>query len=317
MSSNSTMPMYRVINMLRTSESCAFRFVDREKKVKEYSDSRKETLEHIGGKTSPFWIFMSIIGILAAIGFGIYAAFNAQGAIAGLVDPMGDGILPIWLYLVIGSSISIVGMLLGHLIYEGLADGFARDEYTGEKSPSSKLWLAVVGFIGAIGYIGYQFILVKSAGDGNNSLAYVVAGIAIIELLVGALILHRAFAYLLLFITTILMATVTRQMNASAKNTNNSYRDYLTFINVYNRENPANQMQVEGNDNIRRAIAFYTGTKLREESVSATHGTVTSEPTVPNSDHINRSPENESQTIPGNANLNSFLDDTTDEDLTV
>lgn len=324
MSNSITMPFHRVINMLRNAEISAFSFSNNEKRIKKLSDNRKETLNHIGGKTSPFWIFMSIIGILAAVGFGIYAAFNAQGAIAGIVDPMADGRFPLWLYLVIGSAISIVGMLFGHFIYDGLSDGFKTDTYTGQRLPSSKLWLAIVGFVGATVYVYYQFTLVKSAGNGNTNFAsmpYVVAGIAILELLIGALILHRAFTYLLLFFTSIAMWIITRQMNSNARNTNNNYRDYLNFINAYNRENPTDRMQVEGNDNIRRAIAFYTGTNLHQ----ADSDNVAAVQPADNNNAENNSPRNSSDNTSTDQqhrdsstqeNLSSFINDTIDEDLT-
>ena len=323
------MPRYRVENIFREATDAAFRFVNLEKRHKTQSDSHAQRLKDIGGKVSPTWVVMSVIGLLAAIGFGIYGAFNAQGAIAGLVDPMGDGIIQPEILLIIGASISIVGMLFGHLIYEGLSEGFETDPYTGSKSPSSKIWLSVVGLIGAIVYVGYQFYLVKSAGEGagvdeNSSLAYmpyVVAGIAILELLIGGFILHRAFGYLMLFAVSISLAITVRQMNAAARATNEGYRQYISFVDVYNGENRAGQMEREGSPNIRRAIAHYSGINLNDtnEQPESARENVT-EPTSENTTSENNVQPNSNGT-PHRENaeqaVEEFMNDTTDDDLTV
>lgn len=322
------MPLYRVHGQLRLAEKCAFAFVNFQKKLTSWVERKKETIAQIGGKVSPFWIFMSILGIVAAVGFGIYAAFNAQGAIAGIIDPLGNGTFPTWVYLVIGSAISVVGMVFGHFIYEGLTEGFNRDEHTGDRSLSGKIWYAVIGFTGATFYVGYQYYLVKSAGAGNANLVYlpyVVAGIAILELMIGGLILHRAFGYLFLFVATLIMAFITWRMNVNAKSTNDYYRQYLNFVTIHNRENLGATVEPEGNDNIRRAIAYYTGTKLEQEDPKKkdplrdndepTQGGNTPAPT-PDS-----GPTQPAQIASNNDNntdekLDSFLNDTTDEDLT-
>lgn len=338
MSNTSTMPRYRVENIFRDATDAAFRFVNLEKRHKAQSNSHAQRLKDIGGKISPTWVVMSVVGLLAAIGFGIYGAFNAQGAIAGLVDPMGNGIIQPEILLIIGASISIVGMLFGHLIYEGLSEGFETDPYTGSKSPSSKIWLSVVGLIGAIVYVGYQFYLVKSAGEGagvdeNSSLAYmpyVVAGIAILELLIGGFILHRAFGYLMLFAVSISLAITVRQMNAAARATNEGYRQYISFVDVYNGENREGQMEREGSPNIRRAIAHYSGISLdneQAETVQRQESTAqpsTGEPTLENDVR----PATEREAYQPNRNgtprqenaertVEDFMNDTTDDDLTV
>lgn len=330
MSNTTTMPRYRVENIFRDAADAAFRFVNLEKRHKTQSDSHDQRLKYIGGRVSPTWVVMSFVGLFAAIGFGIYGAFNAQGAIAGLVDPMGNGVIQPEILLIIGASISIVGMLFGHLIYEGLSEGFETDPYTGSKSPSSKIWLSVVGFLGAIVYVGYQFYLVKSAGEGagvdeNSSLAYmpyVVAGIAILELLIGGFILHRTFGYLMLFAVSISLAITVRQMNAAARATNESYRQYISFVDVYNGENREGQMEREGSPNIRRAIAHYSGINLneinnqpdtsqeQERQPSSQNTTTESEPTQPNRNGATPRQENVEQTV------EEFMNDTTDQDLT-
>jgi len=342
MSQNSTIPRYRVDNMLNKASNAAFRFTICESKQKSQSQNLYERLEDIGGRVSSAWVFMSVAGLCAAIGFGIYAAFNAQIAIAGLIDPMSDNIVPQYILWIIGIAISIVGMTFGHLIYEGLSEGFETDPYTGTKSHSSKIWLAVVGFAGAVIYIGYQFYLVKSAGDASsidNStglayLPYVVVGIATLELLIGALILHMTFGYLMYFFTKILLSKTVRNMNVAARTTNENFRQYLLCFEAYNRENPNQQIETEGSNNIRKAVAYYSGINLSKEGGQSEQLQV--QRTCSDEQSPTGQQENENEVRPASDNgfpiqnqngknsnedvrqaLDDFMNDTTDENLTV
>jgi NADH:ubiquinone oxidoreductase subunit 5 (subunit L)/multisubunit Na+/H+ antiporter MnhA subunit len=178
-----TMPRHRVENMFRDAANSAFRFVGLLKKHEKQNDIHEKRLEDIGGKLSPTWIIMSVVGLCAAIGLGIFAAFNAQGAIAGLIDPMGDNTVQPYVFFIVGASIFIIGMIIGHFIHEGFTEGFQTDIHTGEKSPTPKLWLGVIGLVAAVVYVGYQFFLIKFAGDaagvsknnGPNYLPFIVA----------------------------------------------------------------------------------------------------------------------------------------------
>lgn len=73
-----------------------------------------------------------------------------------------------------------------------------EDEITGRRI-RNMFWLSVVG---AIVYIGSQYFIVKSAGNGDEDfkyLPYLVVGIALLELIVGGLLLAKALTYLLVF----------------------------------------------------------------------------------------------------------------------
>ncbi len=324
MSAHPKMPIYKVNNELSDAEKSAFAFSNNGKSLTKLMNTKREYLDNVGGKISPTWVFMSIAGIFAAIGFGIYEAFNAQGAISGIIDPMGTGSIPPALLITIGISISIVGMLLGHFIYEGVSEGFTTDQYTGSRNPSSKIWLAVAGVAGAIFYVGYQYSLVKSAGNGNASLAYmplVVAGIAILELMIGALILNKAFAYIMLFAVTIVMTIISRKMKADARNTNDSYRRYLLYLPIYNKQSTDSQVEKEGNEHIRRAIGFYQG--IQEKAVNGATNNIPENPNAEKStastsenNTDNNNQETKQKSNSNQENLDSFLNDTIDEDLT-
>jgi|GEM_PF-3934457 len=324
------MPFYRVNNAFRDSGDSALRFVFLKEKLKKQNDTYEARMEDIGGRVSPTWAILSIVGLLAAIGFGIFEAYNAQGAIAGIVDPMGSGVISPEILMAIGVSIAILGMIFGHLIYEGLSEGFDIDPYTGEKSHNSKLWRGVIGFAGALVYVGYQYVLVNSAIKGaeignENGLVYmpyVVVGIAVLELLVGAFILHKAFSYLLLFSSGLVLASTIRRINSAAKTTNNSYRQYMNYLDVYNRENPSQLLEREGNGNIRRAIAHYSGIDLPDEN------SVSPVPTQQVVEQPNAQPVPAITDIQPSINRTSnqnddatkvvedFMNDTTDQDLT-
>ena len=229
----------------------------------------------------------------------------------------------------IGASISIIGMIFGHLIYEGLSEGFDTDPHTGQKSPNSKIWLSVVGFIGAIVYVWYQYVLVNSAiksaeigkENGLTYMPYVVVGVAVLELLIGAFILHRAFSYLLLFSTGYLLAATGRRLNSSARATNDNYRQYMNFLDVYNRENPSQPLEREGNGNIRRAISHYSGIDLAQDNST----TMSSTQQVAERTNAQLKPAN-AEELPNNSRVSNkndatkvvedFMNDTTDQDLT-
>lgn len=329
MNVKSTMPFYRVNNMFRDSGDSALRFVFLKEKHKKKNGSYEERMEDIGGRVSPTWAILSIVGLLAAIGFGIFEAYNAQGAIAGIVDPMGSGVISPEILMAIGVSIAILGMIFGHLIYEGLSEGFDIDPHTGEKSHNSKLWLGVIGFAGALVYVGYQYVLVNSAIKGaeignENGLVYmpyVVVGIAVLELLVGAFILHKAFSYLLLFSSGLMLASTIRRINSAAKTTNNNYRQYMNFLDVYNRENPSQPMEREGNGNIRKAIAYYSGIDLSDGSSTSTapeQQVVVQANTQPAPVRADMHPSNNRIPNQNDATkaVEDFMNDTTDQDLT-
>lgn len=329
MSTTATMPFYRVNNAFRDSGDTALRFVFLENKHRKQSANYEERMEDIGGRISPTWAILSIVGLLAAIGFGVFEAYNAQGAIAGVVDPMGSGVISHEILMAIGVSIAILGMIFGHLIYEGLSEGFDTDSHTGEKSPNSKIWLSVVGFVGALVYVGYQYVLVNSAikgaeidqENGLTYMPYVVVGIAVLELLVGAFILHMAFSYLMLFASGLLLTSTVRRLNSASKATNNNYRQYMNFLDAYNRGNPSQPLEREGNGNIRRAIAHYSGIDLpavnttspapAQQVVEQTYTQPT--PVIPEIQPANTRVSNQNDAT---KEVEDFMNDTTDQDLT-
>lgn len=324
------MPQYRVENALNKASDTAYIFATLKEKLKSLIESRDKRINDSGGSLSPTWIFLSFFFMLSAVGCAIFGAFNAKTAIAGLVDPMGEGIINPKILIIIGVSISIAGMLFGHMIYEGIADGFTTDRYTGSKIPNSKLWYSVIGIIAACIYIGTQFYIVKTAGQGAelkegsgiNHLPYVIVCISLIELLIGALVLNRVSFYLLIFILTLAIIKTLRKMNSSARITNTNYREYLRFLDAYNHENPKNTIQSEGNSNIRIAIAHYSGINLQENGQANRK-----QEQVPQQVSSNKKilPVSSTENISGeigpqqedNSQINNFLDDTVDNDLTV
>ena len=265
----------KVTRPLEVSENKAFSFVTKEGKFATLTDKRTSYIDKVGG-LKPIWIIMSFIVILAMIGLGIYEGFTAKTAIAGLIDPTGNGVVPDWVLTTIGSSLAIIGMMIGHSVFETMEE----DEITGRREFGTIFCLSVVG---AIVYIGSQYFIVKSAGNGDEDfkyLPYLVVGIALLELIVGGLLLAKALTYLLVFYLAVCLWFIHRGMNASSRTTNNSYRDYRALRDAYNAQNPNNTLVLEGNDNIRKAIAYYSGINLNNAANSNQPAT----PIIPVSD---------------------------------
>jgi hypothetical protein len=308
----------KVTRPLEVSENKAFSFVTKEGKFATLTDKRTSYIDKVGG-LKPIWIIMSFIVILAMIGLGIYEGFTAKTAIAGLIDPTGNGVVPDWVLTTIGSSLAIIGMMIGHSVFETMEE----DEITGRREFGTMFWLSVVG---AIVYIGSQYFIVKSAGNGDEDfkyLPYLVVGIALLELIVGGLLLAKALTYLLVFYLAVCLWFIHRGMNASSRTTNNSYRDYRALRDAYNAQNPNNTLVLEGNDNIRKAIAYYSGINLNNAAnsnqpatpiipVSDAQQTVqATEPVLP----VSNTATNNAQQQPNNQPNNRQQQNTTEEEV--
>ncbi|WKZ64144.1 MAG: hypothetical protein QY315_04950 [Saprospiraceae bacterium] len=255
MAKNTT--IYQVTRPLEVAEEKGFAFTKKEDKFGILSERRKEYIEKVNG-LKPIWIVMSIVLIGALIGLGIYEAFTAKTAIAGLIDPSGEGYVPDWVLTTIGASLAIIGMMIGHSIFENVEE----DGITGRRTLRAMFYLSLIG---ALVYVGLQYFIVKAAGNGEEDfkfLPYLVVAIAVLELIVGGLLLSKVITYLLIFVLALRLGALTRGMRRNSRSTNNSYRDYRAYRDVYNTQNPTAQLELEGNDNIRRAIAYYGGINL-------------------------------------------------------
>lgn len=254
----------KVTRPLEVSEKKAFSFVKKESKFATLTDKRSSYTDKVGG-LKPTWIIMSFVVIIAMIGLGIYEGFTAKTAIAGLIDPSGNGDVADWVLTTIGSSLAILGMMLGHSLIESIEE----DNITGRREFGMMFWLY---FVGALIYIGVQYFIVKAAGNGEDDfkyLPYLVLGIALLELIIGGLLLAKALTYLLVFYLAIRLWFIHRGMGSTSRATNNSYRDYRALRDAYNVQNPNNTLVLEGNDNIRRAIAYYSGINLANANNNA------------------------------------------------
>lgn len=262
MAKNTT--IYQVTRPLEVAEKMGFAFTQKKNKFDTLSERRKEYIERVNG-LRPIWIVMSIVLIGALIGLGIYEAFTAKTAIAGLIDPSGEGYIPDWVLTTIGASLAIIGMMIGHSIFENVEE----NEITGRRAYGAMFFLSIIG---ALVYVGLQFFIVKAAGNGVEEfkfLPYLVVAIAVLELIVGGLLLGKVTTYLLIFTLTLRLGVLTLGMRRTSRTTNNSYRDYRAYIDVYNTQNPTAELVLEGNDNIRRAIAYYGGINLNNNAEPA------------------------------------------------
>ena len=261
MATATTLPLRkRTTRTCRLAEFFAFVFVGAEKRFEKLTARKNEIISSIHHKVSLFWVIGCFLAILAALCIGYFQAYSAQSAIAGFLDPTAEGLIPKQVLLSVGIGISILGMLIGHALHESIE----TDEHTDRKIYKPSFWLFL--FLSFF-YLGFQFVLAKTAGDsvndgGTNYLPYVVAGLGVFELIIGAVVLEKAMAYIGLFFLNILLGFSLRKMNRTSRKTNNTYRDYLTLLEVHNAQDGQNPLQREGNNNIRRAIAYYSGIKL-------------------------------------------------------
>jgi len=303
----------------KAAERNGFAFTRAEQRYSHFSGSKQASLAIVNHKVSMFWRacwFLVIIGICC---LSYFQAFAAKTAIAGLLDPNGEGFIPDAVYLSIGAAISIVGLVIGHRIYEGVE----HDEYTGQKRYTNGFWK----FMGwGLFYIVFQFILAKMSVSNleegeTDYMPYVVLALAVLEVFIGATVVETALAYASIFFLNIMMVFPLRKMGRRSRRTNNIYRDYLTLLNAHNVQDKENLIEREGNDNIRRAIAYYSNIRL-ENSNTVKPG---EQPATPqkNPDNGNDSrqkppvaPAKEVNITEAESHLDDFIRDSTDEDLT-
>jgi hypothetical protein len=336
----SSIQPYQIRRLYNRAEKYAFHFSNNERKYNLIRDYRQNIIdERLGGRISPFWTIMSLFCITAGIGLGIWAAFNAETGLAGIIDPSGDGTIPAMTVRWIGISISIIGMALGHFIYDSI-NSKQRDPLTGSLKNLGWLWVLIPA---ALLYICFQVAIIKAAVTGTEEffkgalyLPYVALGIALLELIVGAFILEKGFSYLILFTIIIISGLLIWRVNRNAQLVCESYRVYSTFLDSFNRNNP-NPIEPEGNNNIRRAIAYYTGHKIPKDDSPENTSDSRGDDDHNKQDDINDRPEvmvtNPRQIAPatgGNGNtiyqqtsakpqedLELFIDDNIDDDLTM
>ena len=240
-------------NNYEIAEKAAYKFVNYKQKFESVSKSLQKLKETIGGVT-PFWIIMSFIGIPLGVVFAIYEANMAQQAIMTLLDPLGKGGINKMMVAVIGSGLAIFAMFLGHIFSEGLS--LHRNE---SKIP---FYFSIIGLFG---YIAFQYYLVQAAGEGKKqftSFAIIAIGVAILEILVGVLVLGKSISYMVMFFNTIRLWLLNITMGKQAFKTSKYYREYRAKLKLWNVEYPSAIMELEGNENIRQAIAYYSGISI-------------------------------------------------------
>jgi hypothetical protein len=248
---------------LNRSEHNAFRFTRAENHFKELRSKKEDIInKNEGNPPSIFWICMSAMGLLAAIFFGIFAANNAQETIRSFIDPLNSGSVRKEIIYLIGAGISIIGMILG----DGLVD---NKPFTINPSMDRTLNKNfVISLIGSLIYILFQAAVTLFARPKGSdySLTFVTVGIAFFEILIGMYILPRALLCLNWLITNLRQQETTRQLDTFSRSTHENYRYYINSLETYNQAYPKEVLQREGNENMRRAIAYYSGIKLPQDN---------------------------------------------------
>jgi hypothetical protein len=248
-------------NKLTIAEDSGYHFVKTESKFRIASDRKKVQLTNNSGvPPSLFWICMSLFAIMAAFFFGIYAANNAQETIRSFIDPTNEGRISPRVVYMVGAAITIMGMILG----EGLMENKPFIiEPTLERKVNKKF---VIVLIGTIAYIGFQaaVTLLARPTDGDYSLVYVTVGIAVFEIILGMYVLPKALLSVDWIGTNLFIRFLNTRMDKYSRSANENYRYYLNVLGIYNQQYSQDIQQREGNENIRRAIAYYAGIQVPE-----------------------------------------------------
>jgi hypothetical protein len=160
----------------------------------------------------------------------------------------------------VGAAITIMGMILG----EGLMENKPFIiEPTLERKVNKKF---VIVLIGTIAYIGFQaaVTLLARPTDGDYSLVYVTVGIAVFEIILGMYVLPKALLSVDWIGTNLFLRYLNTRLDKYSRSANENYRYYLNVLGIYNQQYPQDIQQREGNENIRRAIAYYAGIQVPE-----------------------------------------------------
>jgi len=296
-------------------------FANAEARMRTSLERREKALREVGGREDEVWRFAWALVLVGALGLGIFAAFTAQTALAGFVDPMGDGTIPSFALAFIGVSMTLCGMWFGKGMYESVR----VDEYSGRHRVEPMFLLFLLA---SLGYIGFQYAIAKGAGGGLSAdqllgaenLPLVIAGVAVLEVLVGVLLLPKAVAYMSMFLAAVTGMRWKRAMDREAQATHEGYDYYVILLNAHNTEYPQQRMEQEGNENVRRAIAYYNSVILPDSSqptdraaaAPSTNGTVNQD-NAPGGRRTVTEQAEQNRPI----DVSSIIDDGIDDDLTV
>jgi hypothetical protein len=250
---------YQVTKELGDAEQNSYEFVESREKSREKTGNRKERIEEIG-KTELSWNILCIVGVIVTIGFCILESNMAQNALLGFLDPNNEHKS---LYLKVASfggvSFALSALLSGHIFSKNIESQV--NPITGRRTRrlGFHFFLSVIYILI---YCALQYHLVRAAGNSNkmfHSYAMLLIVLALVEIIFGALVLDKALSYIMLGILAIQIGIVNSRMRKTARNTNDRYRDYRMLRDEWNKQNPDNQMELEGSANIWEAINHYGG----------------------------------------------------------
>lgn len=256
---NTSISSYRITRFYNLAESFAHQFVQRLQKMTKLSKKYEDKVNDNPYGNSPFYRVFSVLMAFAAFGLAAYAAMNAEiifkAVIPSNVTDIKEGVNPV--AMIIAVSLTIVGLGIGHLFDRTTI--IERDQITGSPRLNSNLIKAIIA---AIFYLGLQFMIARLA-IGNekeyNNFIFVNMGIAMLEIVVGALFLGQAMYLMSLWFMSLGMYRFQLQVNNAAKAANQNYNYYLDALKLYNNQNPENSIEQRGNKNIVKAIAYFTG----------------------------------------------------------
>jgi hypothetical protein len=238
------------------SADAAFVFAKSEKNIEQLG-IKKEEYESRNDEQTSFWKVASFAAIFIAFGLGYIEAQNTKNSISGLFYTGDANEMSPFLLGILGVTFAGIGLLLGN----GLQT--KTDSITGKKKLTTNWWLCLFA---SIGYIYFQYYLASSASIGTDadtqqiahSQSVFVIFIAVAELLLGYLFLHKAIDQLLILSIKITIRIKRFRLNNAAKSCCQNWDYYIGYVEDYNIKNPFATITAKAEtENIKRAKLFY------------------------------------------------------------
>lgn len=256
------MPQYTpyIINReYNRSKVQAIRFVNKDRFNRRVQNDKNLSIQNSPYDLSVTFQAMAPLIIIAAIGLGIWAAGNITSVTNEILMGESEVYNTVSIIAQIAAvSLTIIGLSIGK--YCDLNRYSNVDELTGYRTVKPAFWF---GAFFALAYLALHFFIAKYAmvaSDYNSDylLLIINVGIALFELIIGALFLGQAILIISIWLKNIQLYVSRRKMNSSAEKTDRYYTTYNTMLEEYNRQSDRTLKQ-SGNPYIVRAIAFFNG----------------------------------------------------------
>ena len=236
----------------------ALKFGDAKNLLLKLLASKDEMLAKMVDTPSGFKKFTAIVAILIGLGLSLVEAINIANVLAAAIGVNAT------LAAFIGAIFSALGMLAGEK-----ATNSKKDEFTGRHKITME---QVGGFTLVITYLVMQYLLARQAevgaGDTNetvHSMTGFIVGIAVLEVVFGAMFLRTAIQVLSLLILNIRIRIAVRKLNQSSRHTAEAWERHVFEVQMHNEVNSTNLPHGELTPKIQEALDYYNSDGFTDE----------------------------------------------------